>query len=116
MMMRYHLNKETLANGWLKANGKFENVSRREQQTWAARHLINVLKDLTPYGNEVEEKLQEIYNYMKFEDGVLMTAIWRKPNMTFTLKQIAWVKENWASLTERTQEFISNNMCCTTNE
>ena len=50
--------KTAVANGWLNSKGEFEEVRRTEQATWASRHLINDLKDLTHYGCEVEEQLQ----------------------------------------------------------
>ena len=53
-----------LATGWLSSKGKFEEVSRGEQETWASRHLIHDLKDLTHYGYEIEDQLQTRYNYI----------------------------------------------------
>lgn len=97
--------KVLLATGWLKPNGIFEEVPRREQETWAARHLITELKDFTYYGKEVEEQLQRKYNYMKFEDGVLMTAVWRSMGMYFKYEQTIWIQENWDLLTKPTQDF-----------
>jgi len=98
--------KVKLVTGWLKPNGKFEEVSRFHQETWAARHLIDTLNDLTHYGADVETKLQEKYNYMKFEDGVLMSAVWRKTGMNFSEEQVTWIQENWDAIIPYSQEFI----------
>ncbi len=95
-----------LATGWLSPNGKFEEVSRWDQQSWAARHLIKFHKDLTHYGREVEDQLQEKYNYMKFEDGVLMSAIWRKPDMEFTEEQKDWINDNLEAIDPYTKDFL----------
>lgn len=97
---------KSLATGWLNSNGKFEEVSRSEQETWASRHLINDLKDLTHYGYEVEEQLQTLHNYMKFEDGVLMSVVWRKPNMFWTKEQETWMEDNWELIDPYSQKFI----------
>ena len=101
--------KTAVANGWLNSEGEFEEVSRTEQATWASRHLINDLKDLTHYGCEVEEQLQTRYNYMKFEDGVLMSAVWRKPNMFWTKEQETWKEKNWELIDPYSHQFIKEN-------
>jgi len=98
--------KVTLATGWLKPDGKFEEVRRSEQTTWAARHLITELNDLTHYGSEVEEELQKKYNYMKFEDGVLMSSVWRKPDMEFTMEQVYWIDDNQELIDPYSRKFI----------
>ncbi len=95
-----------MVSGWLKPNGKFEEVPRNRQQTWAARHLISELNDLTHYGQTVEEQLQKKYNYMKFEDGVLMTAVWRKPDMGFTMDQVYWIEDHQELISPASRKFI----------
>ena len=72
-------------------------------------YIINDLKDLTHYGCEVEEQLQPRYNYMKFEDGVLMSAVWRKPNMFWTKEQETWMEKNWELIDPYSHQFIKEN-------
>ena len=95
-----------LATGWLNSKGEFEEVSRIEQETWASRHLISDLKDLTHDGYAIEEQLQIFYNYMKFEDGVLMSVVWRKPNMFWTKEQETWMEKNWELIDPYSHKFI----------
>lgn len=98
--------KGTLATGWLKPNGKFEEVPGFHQELWASRHLISTLNDFTYYKHDIELNLQEKYNYMKFEDGVLMSTVWRQSGMEFTSEQNEWINENLAAIAPYTQKFL----------
>ena len=68
--------------------------------------MISEFNDLTYYGADVETSLQEKYNYMKFEDGVLMSAVCRKPGMSFTMDQIYWIDDNQDRIIPYSRKFI----------
>lgn len=98
--------KLLLATGWLSPKGKFEEVRRGDLETWASSHLINDLNDLTYYGHDLEKQLQIAHNYIKFEDGVLMSVVWRTPNRLWTTAQEKWMEKNWERIDPYSHKFI----------